>query len=104
MSEEVIELGKLIPASTLLMRVNVGSATLGDNTYEMTTSVNNSAPIIRSEQTGKYYCLDWESILRVAVLAGIDEPLTENEKRLQPIAIEEVTTKTKQVEEQEDNE
>lgn len=76
-------MGEILPSRTLLFRQHVGEANLGDDSYEMTASVSDFSPIVRSNQTGKWFTLGWEDILRLAIAAGVDSPedtATEEEK------------------------
>lgn len=68
------DLGELHEPKTLMFRVEVGTAqgpTPG-NKYEMTVSAGDYSPIIRSQQTGKWFTLSWQDILALAVTKGID--------------------------------
>ena len=65
--------GEIYPSGSLLLRDAVGS--VGDNEgnkYELCTLMNRG-PLVQSKQTGKYFSLSWEDIVRLAVEAGIDE-------------------------------
>jgi len=67
------ELGELHLAETMILRVNVGKAEgLAGENYHCTVSASTYQPIVRSEQTGKYYTLPWEDIIALAVARGID--------------------------------
>ena len=72
-SKDKAPAGKIHPPRTLLLRQHVGTATAGRLcNYEMATALNGT-PIIKSLQTGKWYTLPWESIINLAVEAGIDQ-------------------------------
>ena len=66
-------IGTMHPAKSLFLREAVGTATLGEIEYEMTTLMNRS-PMIKSKKTGKWFVLSWQAIIELAVMAGIDEP------------------------------
>lgn len=68
-------IGRIIPAKTLIMRHNVGTAT-GDegDEYEMTTTVNDRSPMVKSMKTGKTFHLNWNDIINLAVQAGVNIP------------------------------
>ena len=65
--------GILKGKGTLIMRQHVGEATDDEGReYELTLTMGME-PIVRSEQTGKYYILDWDDIISLAIEAGIDK-------------------------------
>ena len=66
-------LGQIYPKDKLILRMDVGRAENGDKVYEMSTTMNG-APIVRSEQTGKWWIIGWDELIKLAVEAGIDEP------------------------------
>ena len=73
--------GELYDKDTLFLRVTVGTATSETGIeYEMTIHGGNSAPMIRSSETGKYYILSWEDILDLAIKKGIDEHDIQSDK------------------------
>lgn len=66
-------LGELHSAKTMFFRVDVGNAEgLAGKNYDCSISASTYQPIIRSEQTRKYYTLPWEDIIALAVARGID--------------------------------
>ena len=69
--------GKIIEKDTMILRKFIGEAEDEGKKYEICVNMNGS-PLIESKQTGKYYSLGWEDILKMAVEAGIDEPREED--------------------------
>ncbi len=68
-------IGRIIPAKAMILRHNVGTATGEDGTeYEMTTSVTDRSPLVKSSKTGKTFSLSWNDIINLAVQAGVDTP------------------------------
>jgi hypothetical protein len=70
------KIGEIHPPKTLFFRQSVGDAKdketgLG---YEMTVNMGQYTPIVKSEQTGKWFTLSWTDIINLAVEAGIDKP------------------------------
>lgn len=66
-------IGTIKEKDALIMRQHVGAATDDEgNGYELTLTMSMS-PIVQSEQTGKYYFLDWDEIISLAQDAGIDK-------------------------------
>lgn len=69
MAETVI--GTVETKDSLFLRKHAGTAKLGDNAYELSTSMA-SLPLIKSEKTGKYWLISWQQLLDLAIQAGID--------------------------------
>lgn len=67
-------IGQILPVRSLLARIAHGSATQGNNRYEIAVGWLNGAPMIQSKQTGKWFVLDWQTIVKLAQRAGIDKP------------------------------
>ncbi len=67
----VLGVGRLHPPKSMFLRVHVGEASKGKRKYEMSMGIN-SAPIVHSKQTGKWFSLPWNDILTLAQNAGID--------------------------------
>jgi hypothetical protein len=65
-------IGEIHPKSDLFLRLSCGNATLGKKAYEMNTAVGGS-PLIKSEQTGKYWSVSWKKLLDLAIEEGLDE-------------------------------
>lgn len=64
-----------MPPRTMILRVHCGEATSGKLKYEMSTAIAGM-PVVQSKQTGKWFSLSWETIIDLAVKAGIDETHT----------------------------
>jgi hypothetical protein len=64
-------IGKILPKNSALLRVHAGEAELGKLKYHLATAVTGT-PVIRSQQTGKWFVISWQEILELAVKAGID--------------------------------
>ena len=65
--------GKIHKPKTLFLRDSIG--TIKDDEgreYEATLNFGNKTPIIESKQTGKWFTLSWDDIVRIAITAGID--------------------------------
>lgn len=67
------DIGELHDPKTMFFRVAVGNAksSAGEG-YEFTVNAGDYAPIIRSNQTGKWFTLSWEDIVSLAIAKGID--------------------------------
>ena len=67
-------IGRIYPASSLFLREAGGTAQSDDGIkYEL--SINpRGEPLIRSEQTGKWFLLSWQEVLDLAIQAGINDP------------------------------
>lgn len=75
MSESI---GEIHDKDSLLMRVHVGTAKSGDDSYEMSHGMGYT-PVVRSLTTGKFFTLCWQDIINLAVEAGINEGDSEKE-------------------------
>jgi purine-nucleoside phosphorylase len=64
--------GTMHPKETLIMRMGMGTASCGSQSYELSTGIAGN-PIIKSETTGKYFSLSWADLIEVARVAGIDK-------------------------------
>ena len=66
-------IGNLIPAEVAVLKVHKGKAASDDGkqTYEIGTALNGS-PIITSNQSRKLFHITWNTIVDLAVKAGID--------------------------------
>lgn len=67
--------GKMHPASAMFFRVSAGEASHEETgeSYELSTSAHDRAPIIHSRQTGKWWTMSWQGLVDLAVNEGIDE-------------------------------
>ena len=63
--------GTIYPAKSMILRNHIGEAKSGKLGYEMSTTMAGQ-PIILSKQTGKWFTLSWQTIIDLAVKAGID--------------------------------
>lgn len=60
----------------LILRISAGEAHDDDgNTYEMSVTANGHAPLVRSGKTGRCFSIGWHELIKLAVAAGVDEPL-----------------------------
>jgi len=67
-------IGTIHPKRTMFLRHAVGNIKDSEsNEYEATANVSDMSPIICSKQTGKYFTLNWDDIVRLAIDAGVDE-------------------------------
>ena len=64
-------IGEILPPKSMILRTHIGEAKQGKLEYEMSTAIAGM-PIIHSKQTGKWFTLSWQTILELAVKAGID--------------------------------
>ena len=67
----LLGIGEILPPRTMMLRIHVGEAVIGKLKYEMSTAMAGM-PIIRSNKTGKLFTLSWQTILELAVKAGVD--------------------------------
>lgn len=65
--------GSLTEANVLLMTVYIGEASSDKSKYELLNSVSGF-PIIHSKQSGRYWSLGWQDLIRLAVANGVDKP------------------------------
>lgn len=63
--------GEVCGKDEMFMGIDAGEASLNDKKYGLSVSMQ-STPIVLSRQTGKWYVLTWEDIVRLAVQRGID--------------------------------
>lgn len=75
MAENMI--GLVQSKDRLFLRMSVGTATLGEGKYEMSTNIGDSSPMIRSQKTGKWWSITWNQLLDLAIKAGIDNEAEE---------------------------
>lgn len=66
-------IGKMFGKKSLFFYSEVGTASGVDSEYTLLL-INNSIPAIRNEKTGKTFAFDWEKLLSIAKLNGIDFP------------------------------
>lgn len=68
-------LGTIHEKGTMFFRKAAGTVEReGVVEYEVTTAIGSGCPIVRSSKTGKWYTLQWDEIVQMAVDAGIDNP------------------------------
>ena len=65
--------GEILSKDALMLVRAVGSTSGDDAGYDFSVGMS-MCPIVKSEATGKYFCLSWSDIINLAVSAGIDEP------------------------------
>lgn len=63
--------GKIYPSRSLILRVDCGTASDTDNSYDLSTTMTGE-PVIESKRTGKYFILGWQDIVDMAIESGID--------------------------------
>lgn len=68
------DFGRLHGPKSMILREHVGEAKLENLVYEMSVSLPQMIPVVRSKQTGKWFTIPWQHIVDAAVKAGIDEP------------------------------
>ena len=71
MAKETV--GTIHDKDALFLWQDVGTIEDGENKYEVTVLSPLLSPIVKSEQSGKYFSLDWQAIVRLAIDAGIDK-------------------------------
>ena len=80
MSDETKKAGTLHPPKTMFLRKVIGDAEDKDgNQYEVNVA-GPGVPLVESKQTGNWFSLSFQDIVRLAVDAGIDEPLKVTEE------------------------
>jgi len=69
------DIGMIYPKDTLIMRNHVGDAKGADGeiVFEMSTNTFSGTPLIRHLKSGKYFSIDWQNMIDLAVAAGIDK-------------------------------
>jgi len=65
-------IGRIYPKKTMFLRQHVGDAKSGKTGYEMSFNIGGSHPIIRSNQTGKWWTVSWQELIELAIKKGID--------------------------------
>jgi hypothetical protein len=78
-SSDGVCVGTIMPPRTMLLRVHCGEAECGKLKYRLYTNIAGS-PIVHSAQTGKWFTLSWQTIIDLAVKAGIDETHTNGDQ------------------------
>lgn len=73
-------LGEMLPKNAMFFHASAGTAKEEEREYEMLNDMSGT-PIIRSKQTGNQFRLSWQSILGLAIEAGIDTPQRRNNRR-----------------------
>ena len=71
MSPAATSRGTIKPSKTMILRAAVGKAEGDKNVFELSTGIGNGSPIVRCEETGKWFLLSWQDIINLAVDAGI---------------------------------
>lgn len=66
-------IGKIYPKNSLFLRQEAGEATLSTGETYTLTNLLNGVMLIESIQTGKYFQMPWEDVIRLAREAGIDQ-------------------------------
>lgn len=66
-------IGTIHDKSTYFFRIEAGEATLESKSYELSVNASGNTPIVRSNQTGKFFTLTWQDIINMAIDAGIDQ-------------------------------
>ena len=67
--------GKVYEKNKMFFRVAAGEATSKEGvTYELTTSVRDGSPMVRSGKSGRTFHLPWPEIVDMALAAGLDAP------------------------------
>jgi len=67
--------GTVHPRTTkMFLRVHGGEAAVDDRKYEFSSNIVGGNPIILSHQTRKWFTLNWQEIIEMAIDAGIDTP------------------------------
>lgn len=59
------------PKTAMFLRTYVGTAEDEGKVYDLSQSPNG-APMIRSKQTGKFAVFNWQALIELALLHGID--------------------------------
>ena len=66
------ELGTVYSKDSMVLRTANGQANGEDGlNYELSSGMSG-APLIKSEQTGKYWSISWQELVNLALAAGID--------------------------------
>lgn len=67
-------IGKIHPRKTMFFRQAVGTIKDDEgNEYGATFNMGGMHPIIESKQTGKWFTLSWDDIVKLAIKAGVDK-------------------------------
>ena len=66
--------GEIIGRNHLLMTVSAGEAEdeRTGTIYQLSTAINNGAPVIYNERTRKYWTIGWKELLEMADASGIN--------------------------------
>ncbi len=76
--------GRILPPKRTIVRQHVGTATADENgityNYEMSLVWGVQCPAVYCQETKRYYILEWEDILQLAAVAGINQPHQEPSK------------------------
>lgn len=67
--------GTLHTGKTMWLRQAIGTCKSGNGLeYDMDVNLGAYHPIIRSKKSGRWWTINWEQLVRMAIAAGIDEP------------------------------
>lgn len=66
-------IGRLIPSSCLIVRIEVGEAKNDSHEYEL-SHMPGGQPVITNIETGMHYTIGWQELIQLATDAGINEP------------------------------
>ncbi len=68
-------MSKLHEKDDLILRSGIGNASDPKTglVYEMTTTLGDISPLVKSMKTGRTFHLAWTDIIELAIEAGIDE-------------------------------
>lgn len=63
-----------INKGALFLREHVGTVKDDEgNEYDVALNMGGMSPMVESKQTGQYFSLSWQEIVKMAVEAGIDK-------------------------------
>ena len=63
----------IVEKGTLIFRDPIGDSELDGKIYSVSRGSSTHTPHVQSETTGRTYVFTWEELVKIAILAGIDE-------------------------------
>jgi hypothetical protein len=68
-------IGDVYP-DAFFLRIHAGEAKGEDGSeYELSVTAAGHMPLVRSGKTGRCFSIGWQELIRLAIAAGVDEPL-----------------------------
>lgn len=73
------KLGKIHGKGFMTLHMDCGTAKTDEYKLDLSTNASNGSPMVRNSVTNKWFTLNWQEIIDLAIEAGIDKPSNKNE-------------------------